>query len=629
MIYLLMAQLMFAAPAPVPVTDDGVSLELVEDSFDSPLYLTAPDGDDRLFVVERGGAVKVVVNNQPLSTPYLDVENLLPASPGSEQGLLGMAFHPDFASNGKLYISYTDSVGALVVGELVATPSANTVSTAGLRTIIRVSQPFANHNGGMLLFGPDDYLYIGSGDGGSGGDPQGNGQNKETLLGKILRIDINSDAFPSDPLRNYTIPASNPFVGAAGADEIWVYGLRNPWRFWIDHPTGRMYIADVGQSSREEVTILEASAGGANLGWDLLEGTQCYPPGATCSSAGTVLPQLEYVQSGGASITGGMVYRGPTIPKLYGTYFYGDFIGGWVKSFEYNGTVTSHLDWSGVFDTALVSSFGVDGRGEMYIVSLSGPVWRIQAPAVDDEIFFYREDGTFRYYDIGPDATLGAAILSGPGYSKGWDSITAVDLDGDGRDGQFFYRSSDGVFKYYGLTTAAKLVGPVNSGTYSKGWDSITAVDLDGGGSDEQFFYRSTDGVFKYYGLTTGGALVGPINSGTYSKGWDAITAVDLDGDGQDEMLFYRSTDGVFKYYGLTPGGALVGPISSGVYSKNWDVITAIDLDGNGRDEMLFYRVDGTFKYYEMNSNGTLGPIIQSGTGYSTGWSSITAVNLD
>ncbi len=253
-----------------------------------------------------------------------------------------------------------------------------------------------------------------------------------------------------------------------------------------------------------------------------------------------------------------------------------------------------------------------------------------EPPPNPDEFFFYSlANGSFNYYDIAPDATLGEPLKSGT-YSTGWDSITAVDLGGDGPDEQFFYRSTDGIFKYYGVTPGGSLVGPLRSGEYSKGWDSITAVDLGGDGQDEQFFYRSTDGVFKYYGVTSTGALVGPVNSGTYSKGWSSITAVDVDGDGQDEQFFYRSTDGIFKYYGVTSSGALVGPVNSGTYSKGWSSITAVDLDGDGQDEQFFYRsTDGVFKYYELNSDGSLGALILEGTDYSTGWSTITAINVD
>ena len=625
----LVAQLFFAGPAPVPAPPSETTLEVIETGFSAPLYVTAPTGDDRLFVVERGGQVKVLVNEEVVGT-YLSVAHLLTNPRGSEQGLLGLAFDPAFKVNGHLFISYTDATGAVVIARYTANPSANTVSLATARTVIRIPQPATNHNGGMLAFGPDGYLYVGIGDGGGGGDPQGNGQNINTLLGSILRLDVDGDDFPTDSSRNYAIPSNNPFVGLNGADEIWIYGLRNPWRFSFDNATGRMYIGDVGQSFREEITVLEpGQQRGANLGWNLIEGTRCYPGGGTCSTSGIVLPQLDYVTTGGASVTGGYVYRGSRNPDLYGTYFYGDFIRGWVRSFGYSGSVTNHFDWSNEWNTSLVSSFGVDGHGEFYVVSFTGTLWRMSGPPLADELFFYRTDGTFRYYDILPNASLGSPIRSGSGYSQGWGIISAVDLDGDGLDEMFFYRSP-GTYAYYDMGPDASLGGPIRAGDgYSHKWDVAQGVDIDGDGQDEMFFYDADTGLHAFYNISPNASLGGPIRyEFGYSTGWTSITAVDLDGDGTDEMLFYRN-DGTFKYYETQTDGRLGALRSGGTgYSTGWTSITAVDLDGNGSDELLFYRNDGTFKYYETKSNG-LGSLIRSGTGYSTGWTSITAVNLD
>ncbi len=250
-------------------------------------------------------------------------------------------------------------------------------------------------------------------------------------------------------------------------------------------------------------------------------------------------------------------------------------------------------------------------------------------PATADEVFFYSStSGTFSYYDIGAAAVLGSPRNSGT-FSLGWDSITAVDLDGDGRDEQFFYRSADGVFKYYDVKSNGTLGTLLQAGVYSTGWDSITAVDLDGDDQDELFFYRSSDGVFKYYDVKPNGALGAPLQSGLYSLGWDSITAVDIDGDSHDEQLFYRSSDGVFKYYRTKSNGALGALVNSGKYSLGWSSITAIDLEGDGFDEQLFYRSsDGVFKYYDLKTNGSLGALLNSGI-YSTGWTTITAINLD
>ncbi len=292
---------------------------------------------------------------------------------------------------------------------------------------------------------------------------------------------------------------------------------------------------------------------------------------------------------------------------------------------------------------AMLEFSGLDSEGAYKVVQQTGTWTRTtfglfsewftvgyQAPLLEsDEIFFYRSsDGTFKYYNTSPAAKLGSLLKSGL-YSQGWDSITAVDLDGDSQDEVFFYRSSDGVFKYYDVKSDGTLGAPIKTGVYSLGWDSITAVDLDGDAQDELFFYRSSDGTFKYYDVKSTGALGAPIKQGVYSLGWDSITRVDVDGDGQDEFFFYRSTDGTFKYYDVTASGSLGNLLSSGTYSVGWSAITAVDLDGDEQDELFFYRSsDGTYKYYNVKSSGSLGALLSSGF-YSVGWDSITALQLD
>ena len=427
MVLLLIVQPALYGASPDPTA--RYYLELVEGGFTNPVYATSPHGDKRLFVVEKDGKVKVLEDDLLIGT-YIDVKSLLPVSPSSEQGLLGMAFHPDFSSNGKIYLSYTNRDGDLVISELTVDPTADAVNTSGLRKVIEIGQPASNHNGGMILFGLDDMLYLGSGDGGGSGDPGNNGQNKGTLLGAILRIDVNNDSLPIDANRNYGFPSDNPFVGIEGADEIWAYGLRNPWRFSFDPITERLYIGDVGQDQREEITVLDSSQRGANLGWNRLEGTRCYPSGGSCSSVGTVLPQLEYSHGlGSASVTGEFVYRGSEVSGIYGHYFYADFVAGWVRSFEFKGSASSRVSWEGSLPTDLVSSFGLDADGELLIVSFGGNVWRLRGPSDHDEMFFYRDDGLYRYYSIKPDGTLSSPLLAGDNYTTGWTSISAVNLD--------------------------------------------------------------------------------------------------------------------------------------------------------------------------------------------------------
>lgn len=345
-----------------------LKLETVATGLEQPVFVDAPSGDDRLFIVDQPGTIRVVDNTGTLlAAPFLDIRAEVQFS--GERGLLGLAFHPDYAANGKLYVNYIDNSGDTQIVEYGVSPNPNSAAPATRRVLLTVDQPAGNHNGGMLAFGPDGFLYIAMGDGGGGGDTYGNGQNINTLHGAILRIDV--DGAPP-----YVVPAGNPFVGKAGADEIFVYGLRNPWRFSFDG--NRLYVADVGQSAREEIDLLDTGDGGANLGWPIMEGSTCF--GGACSSSGLVLPLVEYTHAEGCSITGGYVYRGSAIPELDGHYFYGDFCGGWVKSFRYSGgtSVVDAQTWTGDLGSiGGLTSFGTDGFGELYVTGTSGSVFRI------------------------------------------------------------------------------------------------------------------------------------------------------------------------------------------------------------------------------------------------------------
>ena len=363
------------SPPPPPGT---ARLVLVAEGLDQPLFVTAPAGDARrLFVVEQGGRVRVVKDGARLATPFLDLSSQV--SRGGEQGLLSLAFDPNYASNGRVYASFTNTAGDTRIVRYVVSADPDVVNQTAADTILAVDQPFSNHNGGLIAFGPDGYLHVGLGDGGSGGDPQGNGQSLGTLLGKILRIDV-SGAGSREP---YAVPPDNPFVGTAGArGEIWAYGLRNPWRFSFDRVTGDLYIGDVGQNAWEEVDVAEAADGrgrGVNYGWNVMEGTHCYNA-STCSRTGLVLPVVEYDHGDGCSVTGGYVYRGAAVPDLAGVYFYADYCEGWIRSFRYaGGGATDERDWTAALAAGgPISSFGEDGVGEMYVVVHGGRVWRIE-----------------------------------------------------------------------------------------------------------------------------------------------------------------------------------------------------------------------------------------------------------
>jgi len=360
-----------AAPAmafaDVAATVDGVLLgtEVVAEGVGEPVDLTAPAGDPRLFVADKGGRILIIKDRAVLPQPFLDIGKLV--SGGSEQGLLGLVFHPDYARNGRFFVDYTNVDGDTRVVEYRVSRNADVADPGSAKVILAIDQPYANHNGGWLAFGPDGFLYVGMGDGGSGGDPHGNGQNTGVLLGKILRIDV-------DRGEPYAIPPGNPFAGGGGAPEVFLYGLRNPWRAAFDG--NRLYIADVGQNMYEEVDVLDlASAAGANLGWNRMEGLHCFRPRSGCDRSGLVLPVFEYDHGKGCSITGGFVYRGKAMPALAGRYFFADYCTGEVASFRYRDGKAGDVVSLGVTDS--VTSFGRDAAGELYILTANGTVRKL------------------------------------------------------------------------------------------------------------------------------------------------------------------------------------------------------------------------------------------------------------
>ena len=350
--------------------DVRLAVEVVVGGLDDPLYLTAPPGDPRLFVVEQAGRIRIVENGQLLGAPFLDITDRV--SSGGERGLLSMAFHPAYATNGFFYVSYTSQPdGDTRIERYRVSGDPNVAEPNPDRVIFMLAQPFGNHNGGPIAFGPDGMLYIGLGDGGSGGDPLENGQNVNTSLGTLLRIDVDGD----DP---FAIPGDNPFVGVDGRDEIWAYGLRNPWRFAFDREAGYLYIADVGQNAWEEVNVAPSNAGGLNYGWNVMEGGHCFNA-SFCDKDGLELPVLEYDHSAGCSITGGYVYRGASIPGIRGHYFYSDYCSGFLRSFRFTGdAVVDEREWD-VGDLGRVLSFGEDADRELYILSGNGRVYRLVA----------------------------------------------------------------------------------------------------------------------------------------------------------------------------------------------------------------------------------------------------------
>jgi glucose/arabinose dehydrogenase len=356
-----------------PGGEISLALETVSDQLTFPVDLASPPGDSRLFVVEKAGRIRIIENGTLLAPAFLDISAQV--SSNGERGLLGLAFDPDYETTGRFVVNYTDLAGDTHIAAFtVSSGDANRADPASEELILRVDQPFENHNGGQVAFGPDAYLYIALGDGGGSGDPMANGQSLTTLLGKLLRIDLNGGS-------PYGIPSGNPFSAVAAArSEIWSYGLRNPWRFTFDRLTGDLYIADVGQGEREEIDVGLAADGagrGANYGWDIMEGDACFEPASGCDRTGLILPVLQYDHSEGCSVTGGHVYRGSAIPALQGTYFYSDFCSGWVRSFRLSsGAVAEEREWPAL-QAGNVTSFGQDDAGELYILTSGGSVYRI------------------------------------------------------------------------------------------------------------------------------------------------------------------------------------------------------------------------------------------------------------
>jgi glucose/arabinose dehydrogenase len=362
-----------AGSEPARTAVAGAKLKKVG-TFDAPTYVTQPSGElRRLFVVEQGGTIRVIRDGRALRTPFLDISSQVVS--GGEQGLLGLAFAPDYASSGRFYVDYTDRNGDTRVVEYRRGSSADRADPGSARQLLFQDQPESNHNGGQLAFGPDGLLYIGLGDGGGGDDQHGaigNGQNLGTLLGKILRIDPR----PSGG-QPYGIPSDNPFVGRAGAKPaIYAWGLRNPWRFSFDRATGDLTIGDVGQDHVEEIDFRRKGTGrGANFGWRAWEGTRHEDPSVRVS--GDVKPVLQYTHDrGGCSVTGGYVIRDARLPALVGRYVYGDFCVGKLLTARLRQGGASGRRALGLHVSSL-SSFGEDSRGRVYVVSLDGPVYRL------------------------------------------------------------------------------------------------------------------------------------------------------------------------------------------------------------------------------------------------------------
>jgi glucose/arabinose dehydrogenase len=358
------------------IDEEGKTIALIEPfpnlSFSQPLDLQTPvDDSNRLFVVEKRGRI-VVFENDFASMTTTNFLNLTNISTTSEQGLLGLAFHPNYNSNGYFYVYYTPTASLSVISRFTVSADANVADAGSEEVLLEIPQPLTNHNGGQISFGPDGFLYIAIGDGGGGGDPDNNSQNRSNLLGKILRIDVDN----RENGLNYAIPSSNPFVNDAKVrPEIYAYGLRNPWRMSFDMQNGTLWTGDVGQGEREEINVITS---GGNYGWKILEGTSCFS--GDCETTGLTAPVFEYGHDNGdRSITGGFVYRGAAIPSLNGKYIYGDFVSGRIWSLN---TADNTIEL--VLESRLsIASFGTDNDNELYVCAFDGSIYKLGVPILN------------------------------------------------------------------------------------------------------------------------------------------------------------------------------------------------------------------------------------------------------
>lgn len=538
-----------------------VTTERVANGFSLPVYATAPTGDtDRLFVIEQHtGQIRILdlSSGTTLATPFLTVPGI---SQGGEQGLLGLAFHPDYATNGLFYVDFTSAAGDTVVREYkVSNGDPNIADPASARTILTIDQPASNHNGGWLGFGPDDQLYIASGDGGGAGDTNNHAQTiTNDLLGKILRIDINSDDFPADPNRNYAIPASNPFVGVTGDDEIWAYGLRNPWRPSFDRLTGDLYIADVGQGSREEVNFQPASSdGGENYGWHVLEGTSPFttttPGNPPANDPSLIAPIHEYshvgAPNGGNSITGGYVYRGP-IPELQGVYFFADFVSKQIWSFRYDGaTKTEFQNRTAslapvVGNIGNIASFAEDAAGNLYIIDYDGELYRL----VSGTLLFSSGNDTVNFnavladdYLAGTqyDALAGNDLVTLPNIANAAAAGFVIGTAFTGGSGNDTLNGGDGNDVLIGADGNDSLTGNTGNDTLTGGpGNDVFSFAASGNGSDRIADLGQADRI-RIAGAALSGAVVeGP---GTAL----AQSHVELAHGGGTSTLFVRTQAGI------------------------------------------------------------------------------------
>ena len=602
----------FAAPT--------ISLQEIASGFQTPLELVnSGDGSGRLFVVEQGGKIKVLSAGLVSATPFLDVSSIIAS--GGERGLLGLAFHPQYSSNRAFYVFYTRaSDGALTIARYLRSATEPIVADPGSGAVIlTIPHPnYQNHNGGHLAFGPDGYLYIGTGDGGGGGDPDKNGQKLTTLLAKMLRISVNGGT-------GYTIPATNPYASsscdtAAGpCPEIWAYGLRNPWKFSFDRTNGDLFIGDVGQGAYEEVNYIPSgSAGGRNFGWNVYEGTRCYAA-TSCSIASGLAqhspPVIEYghdnTDFGGFSITGGYRHRGTKSTSLNGYYFYGDFSSQrlWVAKPNASGAWTP--EFSQIAPSS-ISSFGEDEAGELYLVGYgTGKIYAIKGatlpvtPKVPDDLngdgksdlIVQSADGTVTAWQMDGTVISVAAnlLLSDPN----WTITHIADFNGDGR-ADILWRNTNGAVTLWLMngSTVTSAVGILGA---DPNWRVSHVGDFNGDGKAD-ILWRNTNGAVTMW-LMNGSAITSTAGLIGADANWRVSHVGDFNGDGKADLL-WRNTNGAVTMW-LMNGSAISSTAGLIGADANWSVSHLGDFNGDGKADLLWRNTNGAVTMWLMNGTVT------------------------